>query len=103
MDLLIIIFIIGVSVGVGLGAWLKRLSKRATEGRVIYTGQSQEKEENIGKVLAFIWEHGRITNNQIEELLGVSDATATRYLDELEGRGKIIQKGDGRSTYYELK
>ncbi|MFH1759123.1 MAG: winged helix-turn-helix domain-containing protein [Patescibacteria group bacterium] len=47
---------------------------------------------------------GRITNNEIEELLGVSDATATRYLDELEKNGDIVQKGaTGRGVYYTLR
>jgi len=73
------------------------------KARVIYTGRAIEKENNIGKILGHVWQNNTVTNNEIESLLGVSDATATRYLDELEDRGKLVQKGDGRSTYYELK
>ncbi|HEC30693.1 MAG TPA: hypothetical protein ENI66_01610 [Candidatus Yonathbacteria bacterium] len=43
---------------------------------------------------------GRITNDDVEELLLVSDATASNYLSELEEKGKLTQEGDGRSTYY---
>lgn len=42
-----------------------------------------------------------ITNDEVEKLLHVSDATATRYLAELEKRGKIRQVGTtGRSVKY---
>ena len=45
-----------------------------------------------------------ITNSDVEKLLEVSDATATNYLQELEGEGKIIQVGrTGRSVSYKLK
>lgn len=38
----------------------------------------------------------------MEKLLHVSDATATRYLDELEKEGKIKQVGTtGKHTRYE--
>ncbi len=43
-----------------------------------------------------------ITNNDVESILNVSDATATRYLQELEQDRKIRQVGKtGRSVYYE--
>ena len=38
-------------------------------------------------------EKGKITNDEVEKLLHVSDATATRYLDMLEKEGKIRQEG----------
>jgi Fic family protein len=42
-----------------------------------------------------------ITNNDLENELGVSDATATRYLEELERQGKIEQIGRrGRFVRY---
>jgi len=37
-----------------------------------------------------------------KKLLGVSDATATRYLEELEHEGLIKQQGEtGKYTYYQ--
>ena len=45
---------------------------------------------------------GRVANNDVEKALGVSDATATRYLDELEKQGLIRQVGkEGKYVYYE--
>ena len=42
-----------------------------------------------------------ITNDEVEKLLHVSDATATRYLEQLEKEGKIKQEGrTGQSVSY---
>ena len=38
-------------------------------------------------------EKGRLTNDDVQKLLLVSDSTATRYLDELEKDGQIKQVG----------
>jgi DNA-binding transcriptional ArsR family regulator len=66
--------------------------------------QQQEKEERKEKIVTALQERGKITNDEVEELLGVSDATATRYFDELEQEGKIEQIGrEGRSVHYKLK
>lgn len=44
-----------------------------------------------------------IHREDVEELLGVSDQTALKYLNELEAEGKIRQIGDtGRDVYYML-
>ena len=69
--------------------------------------QQKEKQENKEKILQELTlrgAQGKITNNDIEKLLNVSDATATRYLEELEKENKIEQIGKtGRSVYYQLK
>ena len=47
---------------------------------------------------------GRIRNDDVQDLLDIADSTATRYLDELEIQGKIIQCGEsGRGVYYTKK
>ena len=44
---------------------------------------------------------GNITNDEVEKLLHVSDATATRYLSALEKEGKIKQVGKtGKAVVY---
>ncbi|OGG49695.1 hypothetical protein A2763_03380 [Candidatus Kaiserbacteria bacterium RIFCSPHIGHO2_01_FULL_54_36] len=44
---------------------------------------------------------GKITNDEVEKLLHVSDATATRYLSALEKEGKIKQVGKtGKAVTY---
>ena len=65
---------------------------------------SGKKKEREDKILAALAEKGRITNDEAQELLGVSDATATRYLQDLENLGKIEQsEARGRSVSYRLK
>lgn len=66
--------------------------------------QTQKKEKNKDNILSHLREKGSVTNNDIEKLLGVSDATATRYLSELEKEGKVEQIGKtGQGVEYRLK
>ena len=106
--------IIVIIVGVILGSYFGRRKKSLTSKNIPLTDSKQVpsvtsettevKEDNGGKILKFIQENQRITNNDVEKLLGVSDATATRYLDDLEKEEKISQIGDtGQGVYYILK
>ncbi len=64
--------------------------------------QAREKEENKQSILGILENQSPLTNNHVEQLLGISDATATRYFDELEKEGKVRQVGKtGRHVYYE--
>lgn len=59
------------------------------------------KIERLRKLGELIDERGRITNDEAQRELGVSDATATNYLNELERAGKITQVGaTGAGVYY---
>ena len=76
--------------------------------------QQQEKEQNLKGVMRLFDEHDppsrkasegqgdiEITNDDVQEALGVSDATASRYLTELEEQGRIEQIGEeGRHVSY---
>ena len=69
---------------------------------------SEVKNENVGQNMEKLMEIFRsgqpVTNDVVQMLLGVSDATATRYLDRLEKEGKIVQIGrDGRFVKYRIK
>jgi|SRR3989344_6499278 len=58
--------------------------------------------ERKGKVLAFVEERRRVKNEDIEELLGLSHETATRYLAELVREDRIVSRVDSLgSAYYE--
>lgn len=60
------------------------------------------KRVKLDKILAEITKKGSVTNDQVEKLLRVSDATATRYLSQLEKEGKIQQIGKtGKSVKYQ--
>ena len=114
---LIIIGIAGIVLGTYLGrlasakATAKQRRKVEKEGKPFGEAQSREplvekqareKEENKRKILEFFESRERVANDDIEALLGVSDATATRYLDELEKEGLIRQVGKtGKYVYYE--
>lgn len=118
--ILIIIGIAGVVLGTYLGRrWRAEKEEKPFGGaqgkepltpleRSSLTGlvekQAREKEENKRKIMEFFGaaQNKRVANDDIENLLGVSDATATRYLDELEKEGSICQVGKtGRHVYYE--
>ena len=97
MNILILI-VVGV-VGIALGAYFT--SRKSVEGLI--SEQSTKKAENKEGILEFLQNNKKVTNNDVEKLLGVSDATATRYLNELEKEGKVRQVGTtGKYVYYVL-
>ena len=94
------ILIIVALASIALGMYLAR--RKATTGFI--AKQVEQKAENKQKILAFVQEHGKIQNNDVEKLVGVSNATAERYLDELEKEGKLTQHGTiGQSVSYTIK
>jgi hypothetical protein len=65
--------------------------------------QKEKKDANKQAILgAFAWvEGGKITREDVEKMLGVSEATALRYLDEMEREGKIRREtAEGRRIYF---
>lgn len=64
--------------------------------------RQEKKRKKIDAILNLFVERQTVTNDEVEKLLHVSDATATRYLEQLEKEGKIKQVGKtGRSVKYE--
>ena len=59
------------------------------------------KRKKLEKILELLDAKKKITNDEVEKLLHVSDATATRYLSELEKQGKVKQVGKtGKAVVY---
>ncbi len=91
--------------GIILGTYFGRRRKAEKPLNIVRDKEKEDvekKKENLEKVREFFAGQGRVANNDIEKLLGVSDATATRYLDELEKEGLIRQVGKtGKHVYYE--
>lgn len=54
---------------------------------------SGKKAKRLTKIMAEVERRGTMTNDQVEKLLHVSDATATRYLSELVKQGRLEQTG----------
>lgn len=51
------------------------------------------KRKKLDRAMSLFAKQAKITNDEVEKLLHVSDATATRYLSTLEKEGKIKQNG----------
>ncbi|PIQ91415.1 MAG: hypothetical protein COV70_03845 [Parcubacteria group bacterium CG11_big_fil_rev_8_21_14_0_20_39_22] len=101
------IFLILVA-GIVFGIWAGRRVKGGAVLRVkeksIIEKQAREKSANLEKVIRLFDTKKEVRNNDVEKEIKVSDATATRYLSELESSGKIKQVGDvGQGVYYVLK
>ena len=59
------------------------------------------KRKKLDRVMSLFLEKSKITNDEVEKFLHVSDATATRYLSQLEKEGKIQQSGKtGKGVSY---
>jgi len=59
------------------------------------------KRKKLDKIMTLFLKKQKITNDEIEKFMHISDATATRYLSQLEKEGKIKQSGKtGKSVFY---
>lgn len=95
-DMTYVAFVVVAITCIALGMFIAR---RSANGFI--AKQMEQKAENKQKILAYAQEHGKIQNNDVEKLAGVSNATAERYLDELEKEGKLTQHGTiGQSVFY---
>ena len=99
--LYIVAGLLGVWVGRKLAVWQK--TRKSGRGNIESHNEAREEKmaEAKDKVMTLFEKQEKITNDDVENLLKVSDATARNYLNDLEKQGKIMQKGDaGRGVYY---
>jgi len=61
-----------------------------------------KKQAKLDKIVALAQKKGRITNDDVEKLLHVSDSTAQRYLMQLVREGRLKRSGNTISTEYQL-
>lgn len=93
------VLIIVALAGIALGMYLARRNKSD-----LISEQAEQKSENKRKILESVQTNGKIQNNDVEKLVGVSNATAERYLDELEKEGELTQHGSiGQNVFYTLR
>ncbi|MDE2188234.1 MAG: hypothetical protein KGJ35_00690 [Patescibacteria group bacterium] len=96
--------ILAVVALVGLGIYeLTKKPNAAMPATETKNKQTENKEKEKKALLDFM-ESGNqpLTNEHIRMMLGISEATATRYFDELEKEGKIKQVGkEGAHVFYE--
>lgn len=90
--------LLAILLGIALGMFLAHRRRR---GSGLISEQEERKTKNKEKILEYIQANGKIQNNDVEKLVGVSNATAERYLNELEKEGHITQHGTiGKSVFY---
>ena len=59
------------------------------------------KRKKLERIMSLFLKQSKITNDEVEKFLHVSDATATRYLSTLEQEGKIKQNSKtGKGVSY---
>ncbi|MBU6231234.1 MAG: hypothetical protein KGI50_05740 [Patescibacteria group bacterium] len=89
-------------VGLGIYEFMKK-PNAAMPTAETKNKQTENKEQEKKALLDFM-ESGNqpLTNEHVRMMLGISEATATRYFDELEKEGKIRQVGkEGAHVFYE--
>ncbi|MEK7142769.1 MAG: winged helix-turn-helix transcriptional regulator [Patescibacteria group bacterium] len=110
-------FLIGLIVGLIIGGvivyFIIRSKKTAeaakenlsTKETPFINPKVERRKENLAKLEEMIGKKSKdekITNDEVQKLLKVSDATAERYLQELESQGLIRQFGEvGKEVYYQ--
>lgn len=96
--------ILGVIIGIVIASagWVSfRVQKKDGAGGTEIEKLIAKKRENLNKIMALFGKDKEITNSDVRNLLGVSEATATRYLDDLQEEGLIKQIGKtGKYTHY---
>lgn len=62
----------------------------------------EKKQKRLDKIMELAREKKVVKNDDIEKLIHVSDATATRYLDQLVKEGKLRKNGNRGSVDYHI-
>ena len=76
---------------------LKQIGKKGGQAR------DEKKEAYKEAIMSILADQGKITNDDIEQEILVSDTTVTNYLNELKKQGYITKHGRGRGVYYKAK
>jgi len=58
------------------------------------------KHKKLDKIIQFALTKEKITNDEVQKLLRISDKTAERYLKKLVSEGKLQKFGSTRDVYY---
>ena len=86
------IYIVAIITGI-IGFILGWTLASRKKGGGFNSQQSENKEQGKRAIYELLETNHPLTNNDIEAMLGISDATATRYFEELEKEGKVRQVG----------
>lgn len=97
-----IVLAIVALVGLGIYEFMKK-PNIATPFAEPKSKQTEHKESEKQAILVLMQTGNEpLTNEYVRQMLGISEATATRYFDELEREGKVKQVGKtGAHVFYE--
>ena len=102
----LISFVVGGALGYFLGKKNSGGIESSEKAYELNRRSTEAKRERVAirkeRILEMVKKSGRVTNDDVESRMCISDSTAGRYLDELEKEGKLVQHGGGRGTYYVL-
>jgi len=99
MTKILIALVVGVII---VGYFLLKRGKKPESFPDLIARQGEQKRIAKAAIRTALVAQQKITNDEVQKLLGISDATATRYLQELESENIIRQVGDvGSGVYYE--
>jgi len=73
---------------------LKQLLGKANQKR------QDRAQANMDKIIKYARETQKVTNNDVEKLINISDRQALRYLKKLIKQGKLIKFGKKKNTFY---
>ena len=83
---------------------LERKSKSSFARQLLISARNAiqfRKRKKSDRVMSLFLKQSKITNDEVEKFLHVSDATATRYLSQLKKEGRIKQSGKtGKGVIY---
>lgn len=60
----------------------------------------EHRQKKLEKVIEDAQQHQTVTNDEVQKLTRVSDATATRYLVDLVKQGRLVREGSPRHAKY---
>ncbi len=102
--ILFILFLLVV--GIGVYYLFQKISHRSHDdfsGNPIDPEQIKRRQESLTKILGLAQKQERINNADVQSALGVSEATAIRYLEYLVALGKLSRYGErGRAVFYQV-
>ena len=62
--------------------------------------RKDQRNERLNKIIQFVQSHGPVKNQDIRDLLRVSQSSVTDYLSELVNRGMLKKEGRSSATTY---
>lgn len=96
----IIYLVVGLVVGY-VGGRASQMRQNKSGSSSLNQQRAAEQQKQLDRIMTGFGPDEEITNDRVEQMLGVSDSSVGRYLEELEKSGKLRQVGNtGRGVIY---